>query len=316
MIKIETLFVTNRDDISVEYLISKLRTRSTNYLRLNSDDLDRIEFQISPNTEYVCNIGTSVYDLNSVRTIIFKRTPTKFYNDKYDPDSSYLNNERKHFLEGLYLSLGHKAKWINPMFATHIAERKLFQLKIANQIGFTTPKSIITNSPLRAKEFLHANSKTIIKPVSNGLQVLDEVTYSIYTSVIDQNYFDSYEQNETFETPVFLQEMISNKADIRVTIVKDKVFVVRIDKVESEEVDWRKPDVQKKYSVINLPENVNQCLLKLNHAFDLVYSAIDLIQTPNDDYVFLEVNPVGEWVWLEKELGLNISDALINEFYE
>lgn len=311
--KVETLFITNRNDISVEYLISKLRTRSSNYLRLNSEDLDKIEFQINPGTEYICSIGSSTYDLETVRTIIFRRTPTKFNNAKFDPDSSYLNNERKHFLEGLYLSLGSNAKWINPMFSTHVAERKLFQLKAANRLGLSTPKSIITNSPEKATEFLQANSKAIIKPISNGLQVLDEVTYSIYTSIIDRDYFNNLEGPELFETPVFLQEMVPNKADIRVTIVGNKVFSVRIDKIDSTEVDWRKPDVKKRYSVILLPDKVIDSLLKLNQMFNLVYSAIDLIQTPNGEYVFLEVNPVGEWVWLEKELGLNISGTFIDQ---
>lgn len=47
--------------------------------------------------------------------------------------------------------------------------------------------------------------------------------------------------------------------------------------------------------------------------FKMVYSAIDLIETPDGDFVFLEINPVGEWAWLELELGMNISEKLIDE---
>lgn len=47
--------------------------------------------------------------------------------------------------------------------------------------------------------------------------------------------------------------------------------------------------------------------------FSMVYSTIDLIETPGGDFIFLEINPVGEWVWLEQELGLNISGKLIQE---
>jgi glutathione synthase/RimK-type ligase-like ATP-grasp enzyme len=54
-------------------------------------------------------------------------------------------------------------------------------------------------------------------------------------------------------------------------------------------------------------------LTKINIQLGLVYSAIDLILTPEGEYVFLEINPVGEWGWLEKEIGLNISGSLINE---
>jgi len=312
--KVETLFITNLEDVSVEFLISKLRIKSSNYLRINSEQLDKVHFEITPNEKYLAHIdGDSTYELDTVRTVLFKRTPSKFRDDRNDPNTPYLNNERKHFLEGLYLSLGESAKWINPMFSTHIAERKLFQLKIAKKIGLKTPKSIITNSPETATEFLLGNEESIIKPISNGLQVLGDVTYSIYTSVINKDYFKEFERRTLFQTPVFLQEKIPNKHDIRVTIVGNKVFAVSISKTDSAEVDWRKPDIVKHYTKVDLPvELVNQ-LLNVNRTFNLVYSAIDLIQTPNNEYVFLEVNPVGEWVWLENELGINISQALIDE---
>ena len=184
---------------------------------------------------------------------------------------------------------------------------------MANKIGLNVPKSLITNSAKKADTFLKNNVSSIIKPISNGLQVLSEATYSIYTTEIESNYFEDIDPATTFETPVFLQEKITNKADIRVTLVGNKLFAVRIEKEDKSEVDWRKPSIIKKYSLIELPKSLESKLLNLNKSFDLIYSAIDLIEMPNNQYVFLEVNPVGEWVWLEKELGLNISECIINE---
>lgn len=309
---VKTLFITNRDDISIEYLISKFRSKSLNYLRLNSEDIDKIYFEIDPMGKHTCYIDSSEYCLNSVQSVIFRRTPTKFNSERKDPNTPYLSNEKKHFLEGLYLSLSN-AKWINPMFATHIAERKLYQLQVATQLGLKVPKSIITNSADKANRFLKSTPQAIIKPISNGLQVLNDATYSIYTSEINSNFFNEFNLNTIFETPVFLQEKILNKADIRVTIIGNQFFTVKIEKNGCEEVDWRKPEIQKKYSLIELPNKIKDSLHKLNKFFGLIYSAIDLIQKPNNEYVFLEVNPVGEWVWLEKELNINISEAIINE---
>jgi glutathione synthase/RimK-type ligase-like ATP-grasp enzyme len=42
----------------------------------------------------------------------------------------------------------------------------------------------------------------------------------------------------------------------------------------------------------------------------LVFGAIDLICTPAGEYVFLEVNPGGEWGMLERDLRLPIADAI------
>lgn len=310
--KVKTLFITNRDDISIEYLISKLRNLNSDYLRINSDDLNKISFEINPNGSYLCHISNEIFELDSVKTIFFRRIPSKFENSDNDNDSPYLNNERKHFLEGVFLSLN-QAKWINPMFSTQIAERKIFQLRLAKQFGLIIPKTIITNNSKKADEFLKSNKSSIIKPVSNGLQVLKDKTYSIYTSVIESTFFENYEREIIFETPVLLQEKIQNKYDIRVTIIGDNIFSVAINKLNKNEVDWRKPEVEKKYSLIQLPKNIEKKLFQYHKHLNLVYSAIDLIQTEDNQFIFLEINPVGEWVWLENELGLNISNCLINE---
>jgi glutathione synthase/RimK-type ligase-like ATP-grasp enzyme len=306
-----TLFLTNRDDLSVEYLIEKFRQKTDQYLRINSEDLGLLEFDVDPAGSIGCEVEGQFYDLTNIRSVLFKRVPSKFNTPLTDEDRPYLNNERKHFLEGLYLTFS-QAKWVNPMFATHIAERKIYQLFTASRMGLDTPKSMVTNKYSKAIQFLQQNTLAIIKPVSNGLQVVKDTTYSIYTTDITAEIFDSLELSEVFETPVYLQEKIRNAADIRVTIVGRHIFAVTITK-EGDEVDWRKPDIIKQYAVIQLPERLEAQLLELNKFFGMVYSAIDLILTPEGKYVFLEINPVGEWVWLEHELGIDISGKLIQE---
>jgi glutathione synthase/RimK-type ligase-like ATP-grasp enzyme len=307
----KTLFLTNRDDLSVEYLIEKFRQKTDQYLRINSEDLGLLEFDVDPAGTIGCTVEGQFYDLTNIRSVLFKRVPSKFNTPLNDEDRPYLNNERKHFLEGLYLTFS-DAKWVNPMFATHTAERKIYQLFTAGRLGLDTPRSIVTNKYSKAIQFLQQNTSAIIKPVSNGLQVVKDATYSIYTTDITAEIFASLELSAVFETPVYLQEKIANAADIRVTIVGRHIFAVRITK-EGDEVDWRKPDIIKQYAVINLPDKLQTQLLELNKFFGMVYSAIDLILTPEGKYIFLEINPVGEWVWLEHELGIDISGKLIQE---
>src|SRR5690606_5161256 len=125
--QVKTLFLTNRDDVSVEYLIGKYCEHSDAYLRINSEDLEILNFEIDPEDNAVCVADGKEYDLSTVQSVVFKRVPTKYNNPVGDENSAYLNNERKHFFEGLYLTFDN-AKWVNPMFATHIAERKIYQL--------------------------------------------------------------------------------------------------------------------------------------------------------------------------------------------
>lgn len=309
--EVKTLFLTNRDDASIEYLISKFREHSQAYLRINSEDLEILNFEVDPAGQIRCFAADEEYLFSDVKSVVFKRVPTKYNNPVGDENSAYLNNERKHFFEGLYLTLDH-AKWVNPMFATHIAERKIYQLKVAALLGLKIPKSVITNKLDTAISFLDSQRKAIIKPVSNGLQVLKDKVYSIYTTQVTAQEFRRLDLAETFSTPVFLQEHISNKYDIRVTIVGKSVFAVKISK-ESTDVDWRKPEIIKHYQPTTLPESIVEKLLILTSKLGMVYSAIDLIETPGGEFIFLEINPVGEWVWLEQELGLNISEKIIQE---
>ncbi|KYP15354.1 hypothetical protein [Flavihumibacter sp. CACIAM 22H1] len=306
-----TLVISNREDVSIEYLLSKMNDRGISYLRVNSEDIGSLHFNINPKGEKLCTFHETEHDLSTIRSVVFRRIPLKYNIQKDGENHKYLNHERKHFLEGLFLSL-ENAKWINPMFGTQIAERKLYQLHAAHRLGLRTPNSIITNRLTLALDFLKKESSAIIKPISNGLQVVGEKVYSIYTTEVNFESFADLQLAPVFDTPVFLQEKIPNQGDIRVTIVGKSVFAVKIIK-EGAEVDWRRPEVTKKYELIQLPIQLKEQLLNVNRHFGLIYSAIDLILTPEGEYVFLEVNPVGEWVWLEIELGLSISHQIISE---
>src|SRR3546814_19880170 len=64
-----------------------------------------------------------------------------------------------------------------------------------------------------------------------------------------------------------------------------------------------------------LPEpGVDNCK-KLLIALDLVYGAFDFVQSPEGELFFLEVNPAGEWAWLELELDLPLRVAFIDLFH-
>ena len=42
----------------------------------------------------------------------------------------------------------------------------------------------------------------------------------------------------------------------------------------------------------------------------LCYGALDLVLTPDGRYVFLEINPSGQYLWIEVATGLPITAAL------
>ncbi len=112
---------------------------------------------------------------------------------------------------------------------------------------------------------------------------------------------------------MLIQERVANCYDIRATVVGKKIFAVEIHKENKEEVDWRKPGVKISYKYHNLPKSIDQLIFKLHKSLNLTYSGIDFIYTPAQQYYFLEINPAGEWVWLDNELKIPIANQIITE---
>lgn len=308
----KTLFISNTNDVTTDYLISRFKLSSKDFLRINSEDINKIEIEFSPKYGTIITTDDAEYHLSLVQSVYYRRAPITFNSNDDVLDKPYLINERRHFFEGIYLSLNN-CKWINPIFNIYSGERKLMQLVLAEKLGLTTPETIVTNRLNKAKKFIEDQNSCIIKPISHGLQQRGDDFYSIYTTSIDASMLSELELTEIFDTPIFLQKKIENQKDIRVTIIGNTVFSASIEKENSDDVDWRKPEVKKVYKEHKLPKPIEEKLITMNKHLGLIYSAIDLILTPLEEYVFLEINPVGEWGWLEKELDFKITDVLINE---
>lgn len=306
----KVLFLTNRNDLTVDYVIVNFKKKGIPYLRVNSDDIHRIKIVGRPQGPIEVYIEEDHYSLEKLNSIYFRRAPSVFPEVTNSNDREFVNRERRNFLEGLYLSIN--ARWVNPIYNTYLAERKLYQLYLANKIGFKIPRSITSNDPTQIlKEFPNFGRDFIIKPISHGLQVTPKGTYSVYTSEI--NDMQPFENGRLFECPVLVQDKIPNSKDIRVTVIGKKLYAVEISKDNQTEVDWRKIDICKSYKIHVTPKVLDQLIFELNDRLGLVYSAFDFILTPNGEYVFLETNPAGEWLWLENELKIPICNTIIDE---
>jgi len=304
----KVLFVTNKDDLAIDFLIYKFKDKGIEYMRLNSEDIVNVSAYYdlqATNLKY----GDDLYNLNNLKSVYFRRAPTIFPNSIEYNDTTFINRERKDFLEGLYCSLD--VKWINPLFSTYKAERKIYQLTTAKRVGFSVPPTVVSNNPSEVMSFIGEQGECIIKPICHGLQVTREGAFSIYTS--ETKNIKILDKNLLFECPAFIQKRINNYRDIRATVVGKEIFAVEIETDEEIKTDWRKPGLKKKYTIHNLPDCIKELMFKLHDELDLIYSAFDFILTPDGEYFFLETNPAGEWVWLERELNLSISNAIINE---
>ncbi len=106
--------------------------------------------------------------------------------------------------------------------------------------------------------------------------------------------------------PVILQRIVPKMTELRITIVGDKIFPVAV--LSDNEVDWRKSKIT--LESIDLPNNIEDLCFEYVSALGLRYGCVDMIISPDGDYYFLEINPNGQWGFVEQKTGLPIGKAI------
>lgn len=191
--------------------------------------------------------------------------------------------------------------WINDYYKLLEAENKPYQIKLASEIGFDVPDTLITSSPKRAVDFWgHCNKQMIIKT----LIVSQTEDSMIYTNKVTEEIMLKIERLKS--SPVILQKLIPAKYGLRITVVGDDIFSARVE--SDSEIDWRRSEIRlKKY---HLPEEIKDKCFCLVKKLGLKYGCIDMILTPDGRYVFLEINPNGQWCFVAERTGMPIGEAI------
>ncbi|XVU24253.1 ATP-grasp ribosomal peptide maturase [Actinoplanes sp. CA-054009] len=215
-------------------------------------------------------------------------------------DGEWVRREAVAGLRGVLSTL----PWLNHPDDIHAAERKPLQLALAASAGLTVPPTLITNDPGEARLFAAKYGPVLYKPISGG--ALDGERL-IYASVIDEGSLDA----SVAVTAHLFQQQVAKVFDVRVTVVDGQVFAARIDALgRAGRTDWRADYSNLRYSPYALPDEVAQKVRVLLDRLRLRFGALDFVVTSQGEHVFLEVNPNGQWAWIEDETGLPIAAAI------
>ncbi|MEX3945915.1 MvdC/MvdD family ATP grasp protein [Paraburkholderia sp. BR10937] len=214
-------------------------------------------------------------------------------------------------LHGMIASLD--AFHLDPVHRLRRADNKQLQLKIAREVGLTIPRTLITNAPDAVRSFARECRQGMIMKTLSSFAIYELCEQKVvFTSAVHDK--DLERLDDLRYCPAIFQEQVPKALELRTTIVGNRVFTASIDSQRSEKtsVDWRRDGLGllEEWEPYALPPEVENGLLRLMHALDLNYGAADFILTPDGRHCFLEVNPVGEFFWLEKHPGLPLSGAI------
>lgn len=298
------LIITHKDDYTADYVIDKLNKTTTPYFRFNCEDYlgYNITLQFGSQEKYIIN------NYQEFTAVWYRRTKLPDIKASNKGEKIYLLNEIDTFLQNLFGVI--KAKWLSNPLAVSNAENKLLQLSLAKQIGFNLPDTLVTTNREELIAFTKKNSKTVIKPIGRGrIDYLDNTSKLIFTNIITENVINEIASFEL--TPAIYQEYIDKEYELRVTVVGKEIFSASVDSqsIGGASIDWRREKMR--FEKYELPEDLKQKCLLLLEKLNISFGAFDLIKAKNGKYYFLEVNPNGQWVWIEKDTGQLISDSII-----
>ncbi len=257
-------------------------------------------------------------------------------------EQNFARTECMALVGSMYASL--RCSWINPVYGEHLSGPKPYQLDVARSVGLSVPRTLVTNDPTAAEKFTQSNTKTLFKVVSGVSHITEppnskqlQSTYAGKFPLAAAPAIQSHRSNKLpFATiltperlekitkiigcPVVFQQYTEKHVELRITIVGDLIFAAEIHSQEFEEtkIDFRHMTFAEGHRTVPthkvhaLPDEISDKLLSLMKQLDLVFGCVDMILTPEGEYVFLEVNPSGQWDWIEKLTGLKITEALVD----
>jgi hypothetical protein len=315
------LILTNEEDRTALLVEEEFLKTGVDYIRLNTETFG-INFQIeflARNSIPEVLIRTPDREIfgKDIRSIWFRRPlpprPTELITD--ERARQFAAAELKSCLDGALFALD--CLWVSHPSAIRTASHKLYQLKAAVECGFTIPRTLVSMDPTRIydfyKELRAAGKRVIAKVVSPGPPHADtpEEQYSIFTTLLED---DDLRQGLALSCcPAIYQEYVEKKYELRVTVVGERVFACEIHSQATERtrIDWRRYDLP---NTPHLPHQPNPSLeakcIAITKYFGLMFSAIDLIVRPDGEVVFLEMNPNGQWGWIQELTGLPIARAI------
>jgi glutathione synthase/RimK-type ligase-like ATP-grasp enzyme len=311
------LIVSTILDSSTDAVVAALGSKGCRVTRVNTETLPfgaTIGFAIDEASTSVAfgpevGVHPDHHDYSAVwyRRIRVPEKPAEMHEGIYD----FCLRESRSALLGSILALGGRV--MSPPASVWAAEYKPYQLAAARAVGMHVPATLITNDPTQIRAAFHRfNGKMVAKPVRTGFVDLGSEQRAIFTNAVAERDLDDL-RSATL-SPAIFQQLVPKKCDVRVTVVGRRMFVAEIDSQtdEAAKIDWRRTNNPKlPHRRGELPSGLRERVLALMDRLCLSFGALDFVRSADgDDYFFLEINPNGQWLWLDDMLGFDITGSV------
>ncbi|TAJ72121.1 MAG: hypothetical protein EPO51_08360 [Phenylobacterium sp.] len=317
------LIITNRDDVHADLVIPLLEgaDHRRRAVRLNTEDfLVNCPFELhQPSAEASLKIldADRRLEFSEVTAVWYRKPPPVVPPDElaFPPARGFAVREAEAALRTMF-DLLEDRYWMSPVPSIRRASQKLPNLKVAADLGFTVPPTLVTNRPAAIEAFARRYDWNVLaKPFTfDTFQTGGDrpQSWDTFAARFDAATFEAVRESVRL-CPVIVQPYVEKALELRATLVGREVFCTALHSQEHADAreDWRAAAVEEiRHEPFALPAEVEARLLAFNDHFGLNFSAVDLILDPGGRYVWLEANPNGQWRWLEDLTGQPISNAI------
>lgn len=297
------LIISNSKDVTTDYLCRKIDESTLNFQRLDSDKiLEKVSIGYLDNGP-ILTIADNQFHPFDISSVVFRRPkPIDLKVGKDSAEQNHVNQEWAESIEGFLAHLA-PSKWLNHPAQNVLASHKMEQLSRAKKFGLLIPNTIVTQREDDLLKFWKESNESIItKPLALGFleRFPEQESTNIYTNVVSIEILKKALPSLK-NCPTLFQEAFHKKIDVRITVVDTHCTAVSITNSSSSKIDIRRDNMRDvQYKIIELPTSVKAGIFSLLKSYGLRFAAIDMvINITNGQWYFLEINPNGQWAWMD-----------------
>jgi ATP-grasp ribosomal peptide maturase len=308
------LVATGTDDVTADAVIAELNRRGRcEVARVNPGDFPRdvgMAASLDPKSGLWTGTTTTSsrqFDLADVRSVYWRRPTPSTFPGLDEEAAEFAKVQAREGFGGVLASLPN-ARYVNHPHRNWAAEYKPSQLSVAAELGFDVPPTLITADPVAARAFARKYAPIIYKPLRVTALTRNGRPQAIWTQRVEP---DDLDDSIAGTAHLFQAEVTGKVADLRVTVVGDDVFCVRIESTV-ERLDWRSDYDTLSYKPVDPSAKMIEKIQHYLKRFGLMFGCFDFAIDCHGMPYFLECNPNGQWAWMEPPTGLRMTAAFAN----
>ena len=306
--------ISEKQDLVTDLVIEWLVGKGKSFRRMNDD-------VFTPSTTIISNKKEEVTELEQAQKVWHRRgSSQKLPNEvlgNYPNRASYLTYLSKELRildnyqeQHLRQKLG--ANYIGSL-QQEAENNKLLNLVLAKRAGFKIPETLITTEKSALVNFFQQHAPIISKDLRAPVNIRTARKQVIASGVkqVTQSMIDHLASSFA---PILLQQYVEKQFELRVFVVGEKLFPMAIfsQRDPKTKVDYRNYNTKRpnRCVPVNLPKEITSKIWAFMEAVNMNTGSIDIIVTPDNEYYFLEINPMGQFHWLSQNCNYQIEKEI------